>query len=55
MPGFTWEDAWARHVLVEVDGFALPVLGRDDRLTNKRAAARLKDVADVHALETGEE
>jgi hypothetical protein len=53
--GLDWERAWASHVVVEVDGFALPVLGREDLIANKRAAGRPKDLADLHALETGEE
>ncbi len=53
--GVDWEHAWASHVVVEVDGFALPVIGRDALVANKRAAGRPKDLADLHALETGEE
>ena len=49
--GVTFEAAWGHHVLARFGELQAPVIGRDDLLTNKRAAARLQDLADVEALE----
>jgi hypothetical protein len=38
-------------VETEVEGIELRVIGREDLLANKRAAARTRDLADVEALE----
>lgn len=35
----------------ELEGRAIPVIGREALLKNKRAAGRIQDLADVHALE----
>lgn len=48
--GVQFDDAWTRRIVVEVDGIALPVLGRDDFVTNKRAAGRPKDRLDLELL-----
>ena len=50
-----FDDAWPRRVTVEVDGMALPFLGRGDLLANKKAAGRSKDLADVAYLEGRED
>ena len=34
----------------EVDGYAIPVIGRAALIQNKRAAGRSQDIADVKAL-----
>lgn len=49
--GVTFAEAWPRRERAEVDGIALPVIGRSDLLDNKRAAGRKRDLADVEALE----
>jgi hypothetical protein len=49
--GVTFDEAWAGHVVVEVHGMPLPVLGRAELIRNKRASARPKDLADLAALE----
>jgi hypothetical protein len=38
-------------VLTQIDGVPTKVIALDDLLTNKRAAGRLQDLADVRALE----
>lgn len=44
--------AWARRASVRLDSTrVVPVLGRDDLLASKRAAARPQDLADVAAIE----
>jgi hypothetical protein len=42
--------AWADRVTVELRGRLVPFLGRAALIANKRAAARLKDIADLEAL-----
>jgi hypothetical protein len=45
--------AWEARVDREFGGSAVPFLGRDTLIQNKRASGRLKDLADIEAL--GEE
>ena len=48
--GIEFDEAWATHVTVTVAGIAIPVLGRESLLANKRALGRPQDLADVDAL-----
>jgi hypothetical protein len=52
--GVTFEQAWPRRITIELGGQAVPVLGREDLVANKRAAGRPKDLADLAWLESGE-
>ena len=49
--GVRFEEAWPRRVMVTVEGRAMPVLGRDDLIRNKRATGRPRDLADLAELE----
>ena len=49
--GVEFEDAWARRIGIEIEGIQVNVIGRDDLIRNKRAAARPQDLADVARLE----
>ena len=49
--GVRFEEAWGRRVDARMDGIPVAVLGRDDLITNKRAADRPKDRLDVRSLE----
>ncbi len=49
--GIRFEDAIAAGESIEVEGRRIPVIGLDALLRNKRAAARVQDLADVAALE----
>ena len=49
--GVSFDDAWPRRVLVEVDGLQVPVLSKEDFIANKRAVGRPKDLADIAWLE----
>lgn len=49
--GVTFEDAWPTRVELEIRGHKIGFLSRTALLTNKRAAARPKDLADVVLLE----
>jgi hypothetical protein len=48
--GVRFEDAWAGRATQDVAGTAVPFLGRDALIRNKRASARTKDLADLEAL-----
>jgi len=48
--GVGWEEAWAGHVVARCGARDLPFIGRDAFVRNKRAAGRLKDLADIEAL-----
>lgn len=51
--GVAFEDAWHSRQLVEIEGIAVPILGREALIRNKKAAGRDKDLVDVRLL-TGE-
>jgi len=42
-----------KKIYALVDGLEIPVISKDDFIKNKKAAGRLKDLADVEALEGG--
>lgn len=48
--GVEFEDAWQGGTTHEVAGLAVPFLGRDALVRNKRATGRAKDRADLEAL-----
>jgi len=50
--GITFAEAVADGESFELDGFAIPVIGRSALIKNKRAAGRAQDIADVKALDT---
>jgi hypothetical protein len=50
--GLSFEDAWPnRHEAAFSDALRCPVIGIRDLITNKRAAGRPQDLADVDALQ----
>lgn len=51
--GVEFEACWQRRVEVDVGGTRLPIIGVEDFKANKRATGRLKDLADIEALEDG--
>ncbi len=51
--GVEWDEAWKGREVGRCGSRDLPFLGRREFIMNKRAAGRLKDLADVEAL--GEE
>ena len=48
--GVEFEEAWPGRVTHEVDGLAVPFLGRAALVKNKRASGRTKDQVDLEAL-----
>jgi hypothetical protein len=49
--GIDFDEANREPIIVEVEGRGVPFIGRRALLANKRAAGRMKDLADVEALE----
>lgn len=49
--GVRWEEAWSGRIEVALGDLVVPVLGREQLLTNKRATGRARDLADVAWLE----
>jgi hypothetical protein len=47
-----FDEAWPQRIVVQMDGVAVNVLGRDHLLRNKRAVGRPQDLADVARLTT---
>ncbi len=48
--GVEFDDAWDSRQVIEVEGMAVPFLGRDALIRNKRAAGRDKDLVDLRLL-----
>lgn len=46
-----FEAAWQKRVIARFGDLDCSVIGRDDLIANKRATGRLKDLADIEALE----
>ena len=51
--GVQWDDAWNRRMAIEIERIPVSVLGREDFVTNKRAAGRPKDRIDLELLGDG--
>ena len=51
--GIEFDEAWAGAELRRLGGLEVRVIGRAELLANKRATGRVKDAADVEALEGG--
>jgi hypothetical protein len=48
--GLTFDAAWPNRITAHFGDVAVPVLGLDDMRKAKRAAGRLKDLADLEEL-----
>lgn len=49
--GVEFDACYANRLLLKIDDIPVTLIGYHDLLTNKRAAGRLKDLADVQELE----
>jgi hypothetical protein len=49
--GLLFAEAWPNRATHTVGALAVPFLGRDDLVRNKRASGRAKDLADLDVLE----
>ena len=52
--GVTFAECYDRRVIADIDGMSVNFIDRQSLLTNKRAARRAKDLADVDELTKGE-
>jgi len=52
--GVTFAEAWPRRVIITVEGLEVPVLSRQDFVTNKRLVDRPKDRVDLALLAEAE-
>ena len=52
--GVSFEEAWEDHIELDIDGRAVPTMGRGALLKNKTASGRPKDLADVEWLTKSE-
>jgi hypothetical protein len=48
--GVEFDEAWSDRTNAEVEGVAVPVIGRATFIRNKRATGRTKDRADIESL-----
>ena len=48
--GVRFSEAWGRRIEVDIEGTKVPILGRDDFVSNKRASGRPKDRIDLELL-----
>jgi hypothetical protein len=53
--GVEWDEAWSERVEGALGSHGVHFLGRESFLRNKRAAGRPKDLADIDALEPGQD
>ena len=49
--GLTFDEAWTSRATLTLDGVAVPVIGRECLIKNKKALGRPRDLADVAELE----
>ena len=50
LSGLRFDEAWPERVTHDVEGLAVPFIGRGALVKNKRATGRAKDIADLEAL-----
>lgn len=48
--GVEFEQAWERKLVIDLNGTNVPFIGKSDLITNKKAAGRPQDIADVSRL-----
>ena len=48
--GVAFDQAWVNKFVIDLNGMKVPFIGRDDLITNKKAAVRPQDIADVSRL-----
>jgi hypothetical protein len=48
--GVQFETAWSNRMEIQLDGRIIPILGKADLITNKKATGRTKDLGDVELL-----
>jgi len=53
--GIEFDEAWPQRTFFDLEGRAVPVLGKTDLIKNKRASGRPKDLADLAWLESDQQ
>ena len=48
--GVNFEEAWANHLQVDVDGILIKYIGLDDLIKNKEISGRPRDISDIKEL-----
>ena len=48
--GVSFPEAYARRLIVQLEGVEVPVISRQDLIANKRASGRTQDLADLERL-----
>lgn len=48
--GVSFDDCWPRRQVLSIDGVEVNLISLEDFAANKRAAGRLKDLADLESL-----
>ena len=51
--GVLFAEAWPHRVPIDLDGLAVPLIGKADLIRNKTASGRPQDLADLDALNDG--
>lgn len=51
--GVSFDEAWSRRAVIEIEGRTLPFLSREDLIRNKSALGRPRDLADLDDLQRG--
>lgn len=49
--GLSFDDAYARHECLEIDGVLIRYTSKSDLVATKKAAGRLQDLADIEHLD----
>ena len=50
LDGVDFSECWSRREVVALGGVTLNIIGRGDFISNKQAVGRLKDLADIEAI-----
>lgn len=53
--GLDFDTAWINRISLTINDVTFPVIGLADLITNKRAAGRPKDIADIAGLEASDD
>ncbi|RPJ85970.1 MAG: hypothetical protein EHM18_08625 [Acidobacteria bacterium] len=52
LPGMTFEEAWPRRVMLELEETSIPFVSKEDLIRIKRASGRSQDLLDAKRLES---
>ncbi len=55
LPGMSFDEAWPRRMMLEIEETAIPFISKEDLIRIKRASGRPQDLIDAERLESGSE